>query len=277
MTEPISKPELMKGRKVLNAEKISVVVPVHNEEKYLPYCIAGLVQSPIHEAIFVLDRCFDRSLEIVKNVNFPFKVRVAEIRKKQWKSPTAEPVAKGCREAEGDVVYCIGCDMYVDPKIFMIDWEGIDVCSFNLKAYSLFGNLRSMIMAKIREFVIYNYEKMKSRMVHRRAGTGLYGFRRSIYQDIRHIDCDAEDSYLLNTSMQKGYRHRYFAGTKCLHLRPDNPRSYKFRAQLAASNYDITLPRAVFGALKYVSPTYLREYLTTRASRPNPTRRRTMS
>jgi glycosyltransferase involved in cell wall biosynthesis len=250
-----------------NIEKISVVIPVHNEEKYLPYCITGLVQSPIYEVIFVLDRCSDRSLKIIENVDFPFRVRVIEIKKKQWKGPTAEPIAIGCREANGDVIYGVGSDMYVDPRIFMVGWEGMDVCSFNLNDYSLYGNMRSMLMAKVREWVIVNYEKMRSRTVHRRFATGVYGFRKSIYQDFRHIDCDAEDSYFLSTCMQKGYRYRYFAWSKCLHLRPMNPRSLKLRAQIAVNEYHVNLPKATFYALKYLSSIYLREYLTMRATR----------
>jgi hypothetical protein len=157
--------------------------------------------------------------------------------------------------------------MYVDPRIFMVGWEGMDVCSFNLNDYSLYGNMRSMLMAKVREWVIVNYEKMRSRTVHRRFATGVYGFRKSIYQDFRHIDCDAEDSYFLSTCMYKGYRYRYFSRIGVLHLRPDNPRSFKFRARLAANRYHVTLPKAVFYALKYASPIYLREYLIARASR----------
>ena len=63
-----------------NIEKTSVVVAVHNEEKYLPYCIAGLVKSLVYEVIFVLDRCSDRSLKIIESASFPFKVRVIEIK-----------------------------------------------------------------------------------------------------------------------------------------------------------------------------------------------------
>ena len=247
-------------------EKISVVVAVHNEEKYLPYCIAGLVRSPVYEVIFVLDRCSDRSLKIIESVSFPFKVRVIEMKKKQWKSPTAEPAAVGCRAADGDIVYVINCDVYVDPRIFMVDWTGMDFCSFVLKSYPLYGNVRSILVAKVREQLAVNYEKMRSRTLHKRYGTGAYAFRKSIYRFCPHIDCDAEDSYFLSTCMYKGYRYRYFSRIGVLHLRPDNPRSFKFRARLAANRYRVTLPKAVFYALKYASPIYLREYLIARAS-----------
>ncbi len=37
--------------------KKSVVIGIHNEEKYLPYCLGGLWKAPVDEFIFVLDRC----------------------------------------------------------------------------------------------------------------------------------------------------------------------------------------------------------------------------
>jgi glycosyltransferase involved in cell wall biosynthesis len=248
-------------------DKISVVVAVHNEEKYLPYCIAGLVQSQIYEVVFVLDRCTDRSAKIIESARFPFKVRVIEMKEKRWKSPTAEPAAIGCRAAEGDFVYVVNCDMYVDPRMFMVDWTGMDFCSFVLKSYPLWGNVRSMFMAKLRERLILNYERMRSRTLHKRYGTGAYAFRKSIYQFCPHIDCDAEDCYFLSTCMYKGYRYRYFWRVGVLHLRPDNPRSLRFRARLAVCKYHVSLPKAVYYALKYLSPTYLEEYLATRASK----------
>lgn len=101
--------------------RASVVIPVHNEEKYLPYCIMELLKSPLYEVVFVLDRCSDRSLEIVESVNFPFRTKVIEIKKKEWNSPTAEPVFRGFKEATGDVAYAVGSDFYLDPAIFKVD------------------------------------------------------------------------------------------------------------------------------------------------------------
>jgi glycosyltransferase involved in cell wall biosynthesis len=245
--------------------KFSIVIPVHNEEKYLPYCIAGLLECPLYEVVFVLDRCSDRSLEIVESVDYPFRVKVEEIKKKKWNSPTAEPVFTGFKEATGDVAYAVGSDFYLDPSIFKVDWTKIDVCSFELNAYALYGDVKSKFMAKLREQVLVNYEKMKSRMKHLDFGTGLYAFRTSMYKDFQHVDYDSEDSYFLNTSIKKGYRYRYVP-SKSLHLRPQNPRSLKFRAQIGVANYHVTLPRAMFYTFKYLDTIYLREYLTARAS-----------
>jgi glycosyltransferase involved in cell wall biosynthesis len=242
---------------------ISVVIAAHNEESYLPYCIAGLIPCSIHEAIFVLDRCTDRSKEIILNTCFPFKVKILELKDKRWKSLTAEPFALGCKAASGNIIYVVGADIYVDPRIFNVDWTDMDVCSFKLTSYRLFGNktLISALTIRFRDFIISNYEKIKTKMVHLHFGTGLYAFKKTVYDNVPHIDCDAEDQYFLSTTMQKGYRYKYFGWSKSLHLRPDNPRSLKFRAELAAKEYHVNLIKAIWYTLKYLSPYYLREYL----------------
>jgi glycosyltransferase involved in cell wall biosynthesis len=245
---------------------ISVVVAVHNDERYLPYCIAGLLPCAIYEIVFVLDRCTDKSKAIILSTHFPFKIKVLELEKKRWKSPTAEPAALGCRAATGNVIYIVNADMYVDPRIFRIDWTNYDVCSFKFLSYGLFdkGTLISTFITRLRWLILANYEKLKTKMVHLRFGTGLYAFRKTVYSHVPHIDCAAEDSYFLNTTMKKGYRYKYFNWSKSLHLRPDNPRSLKFRAVIAAREYHVNLTKAVWYTLKYLNPNYLREYLLAR-------------
>lgn len=243
----------------------SAVVAVHNEEKYLPYCIMGLCSSPLYEAIFVLDRCSDHSLDIIEDADFPFKLKIVELKQKQWLSATAEPFALGFKEAGGDVVFSIGSDIYVDPRIFTVDWIGIDLCSFRCNGYSLFGSPWQKLKAKAKETVTYNYERLKGRMVHRSMLTGIYGFRKSIYESIRHVDCDAEDSAFLNTCIGAGLRYKYFPWSKSLHLRPCNPRSLRLRAQIAAQQ-NVPIPKALWYTLKWLDSNYLREYCSVRAS-----------
>jgi hypothetical protein len=139
----------------------------------------------------------------------------------------------------------------------------MDVCSFKLTAYELFGKrtLTSTLINRLREFIGVNYEKLKTKIAHLHFGTGLYAFRKTVYSRVPHIDCDAEDQYFLNTTMQRGYRYRYFDWSKSLHLRPGNPRSLKFRVELSAREYHVGLIKAIWYTLKYVSSNYLREYL----------------
>lgn len=243
----------------------SAVVAVHNEKKYLPYCIKGLCDSPLYEAVFVLDRCTDRSLDIIEAADFPFNLKVIELKEKKWLSPTAEPFAIGFKQATGDVVFSIGSDIYVDPRIFMVDWTDIDLCSFTCNDYSLFGSAWAKLKAKAKEMVIYNYERLKNRIVHRSMLTGIYGFRKTIYETIQHVDCDAEDSTFLSTCIGAGLRYKYFSWSRSLHLRPCNPRSLRLRAQIAVQQ-NVPIPKALWYTLKWLDMNYLREYCRVRAS-----------
>lgn len=255
------------GGKVRVMEKVSAVVPVHNEEKYLPYCIERLLKSQLYEVVFVLDRCTDKSKEIIESADFAFRVRVIEIRNKKWDSPTAEPFAIGLREASGDFVYSVPCDIYVDPKIFSVNWTNIDLCSFSLSEFPLYGNEKNKLMTKFREFIGIKYEKVMCKRRGLPYVTGVYGFRKSIYNDIRHRDTDAEDSDFQYRCILKGYRYKHFS-SNCIHLRPISmtPRGLKYKIQIGVTQFHVSLPRAIYYTLKNMCPTYLREYLSIKAS-----------
>jgi len=146
----------------------------------------------------------------------------------------------------------------------MVDWSDIDLCSFTCNDF-LFGSSWEKLKAKVKGTVTYNYERLRGRMVHRSMQTGIYGFRKSIYKTIQHIDCDAEDSYFLKTCIGGGLRYRYFPWSRSLHLRPYNPKSLRLRAQIAVQQ-KVSIPRALFYTLKYLDSNYLREYCSARAS-----------
>jgi len=52
--------------------KFSVVVPIHNEAKYLPYSLPAIYRLEPDEVILIFDRCTDESLEISKNISEKF-------------------------------------------------------------------------------------------------------------------------------------------------------------------------------------------------------------
>ena len=80
----------------------------HNEEKYLPYALGSLVGAPVDELVVCLDRCSDRSLEIIKNAPLNCEKKIIDLGAKSWRNPSAEPFAVAAKAATGDVTYCIG-------------------------------------------------------------------------------------------------------------------------------------------------------------------------
>lgn len=80
--------------------KVSVIIPIHNEEKYLSQCIESVLSQTVkpYEVICVLDHCTDSSEEILKNYNVTVlkntsKKGVAESRVIGWKHSTGDFVA----------------------------------------------------------------------------------------------------------------------------------------------------------------------------------------
>jgi len=71
---------------------ISVVMPVHNEEKYLPYSLASLLRCPIDELVIVLDRCTDRSTIITERFAkiAPYNVKLIQKNSRKWKYQSAK-------------------------------------------------------------------------------------------------------------------------------------------------------------------------------------------
>ena len=91
--------------------RISLIMPVHNEEEYLPKSLESLkrVEGQFSELIFILDRCMDNSETVVKQW-FPN----GKIVKKQfasWKNSLAENFQLGFQVSVGDVICTMDADV----------------------------------------------------------------------------------------------------------------------------------------------------------------------
>jgi len=245
---------------------ISVVVPVHNEERYLPIFLEGLRGcNGINEAVFVLDRCSDRSREIIEAQSLPFKVNLVEVKRKTWRNQIAETVRIGCESAQGELVYVLNAGILVNSKMFDVNWDNLDFCSFGLKEHH--ADLSKALVLNLRGIVGRDYEVLKQRMRHRSYGSGIYAFRRSIYKVVQHQDYDAEDSLFLTTCMDKGFRYHFFRKIFVWHLRPNNPQNDQRRAKYLVNEYHVGFLRASWYALKFMNPNYFREYAKERAKK----------
>ena len=65
--------------------KISVIVPVHNTEEYLPTCLNSILNQTEEsiEVIAINDCSTDNSLEIIKHYEkkYPYKMKVVNLTK----------------------------------------------------------------------------------------------------------------------------------------------------------------------------------------------------
>src|SRR3989344_4186434 len=104
----------MIGIKFPNSMKISIIIPVYNEEKTLSALVAAVegVDLPLEKEIIFVDDCSsDRSREILSSYNNKHKVLFLD--KNQGKGVA---VKRGFEEATGDLVIIQDADLEYDPQ-----------------------------------------------------------------------------------------------------------------------------------------------------------------
>lgn len=124
--------------------KISIVVPMHNEEEYLPYNLPSLkqIKNQVSEIIFVLDNCTDKSEHLIRTV-LPDTI-ILTMTTHQWKYYTAESFQYGFNNASGDVICAVGADLILDKELPSIIHESfrdekIGTVYFRYLNYNLFS------------------------------------------------------------------------------------------------------------------------------------------
>lgn len=210
--------------------RISVVMPVHNEERYLPYSLRSLEKAPISEFIFVLDHSTDRSEEILRKFASKYpKCRILKKTKMRWLNPSAESYDYGAQHARGEVVYFIDADVAVDPAVFdEKNWKKGNALRFRYYHYNLYGN-------KLK----YGYEKVLLRISEKLGlSTGHFAtvisFNKAYWEKTRH-ETPPEDMEGFRKNLKFVIKHillqehkTVFANintTNCLHLRPKTTKS----------------------------------------------------
>ena len=202
--------------------KKSGVMPIHNEEKYLPFSLASLLYANLDELIVVLDRCTDRSEQIINSFSeiVSYSIRKIIVKERCWFYPTAEVFKIGFEAAEGDIIYSLAGDCYYNPQIFRINWENIDFASFPYLEYPIHGDLTEKLHANWVNFYKFILNIIYPKLTKKERFSGIYAFKKHVYNAIPRVDVMSEDIWFLKEAWNRGFRYKYFPDLISLHLRP---------------------------------------------------------
>lgn len=245
--------------------KISGAMPVHNEEKYLPYSLASLLSCSLDELVVVLDRCTDRSEQIVRHFTrkAPFKVKVINVKEQRWQFHTAEVFNIGFKNTTGDVIYCIAADVYYNPKIFKIDWKDIDFALFPYVDYSLYGSIIDKLHGSWIRFCKTIIRTLYPQLSKKPVLSVLRAFKKRLLDVIPLMDVPSEDTWFNRQAYERGFKYKYFQDLVSLHLRPTTISMKQKQLQLGRRRAKMNYPfwKVVGQSVMFVQPYLFKGYM----------------
>lgn len=125
--------------------KVSVIIPMYNEERYIWRCLESLKGQTFKdfEIILIDDWSKDNTIKIAESFNNDFKLTILE--QKHWWPWKARN--RWAKEAKWDILIFVDADMYFDKNYIkyltqpVIDWKEIGTCH----GTELVGNLENPI------------------------------------------------------------------------------------------------------------------------------------
>ena len=98
--------------------KFSIVIPVHNEEKYLKYSALSMMKLYPDEIVVILDRCSDNSKKIIEHICNDTKLTFINIHSKSnWKMHVAFLRRLGYKKARNNIILNTSADLVLDHRI----------------------------------------------------------------------------------------------------------------------------------------------------------------
>jgi cellulose synthase/poly-beta-1,6-N-acetylglucosamine synthase-like glycosyltransferase len=173
-----------------------VIVPCHNDAKYLARCVGAIIRSGAGRVILVLDRCTDDSIDVASS----FPAEIIEKRVTRWRNSTAENLEIGFeRLLDCEYVSVIAADTVVPLDYVAKTTSALDDEPGLASVASTMHCEPSTLFNKLYR----GYEDWLDRvgLKHAIRGSGrMYRMSvvRKLYERTGHVfqDCLAEDSRL---------------------------------------------------------------------------------
>jgi hypothetical protein len=117
------------------------VLAVHNEERYLPFCLESLAYAHLDMLIVILDNCTDKSSTMIKCFSNHYATYPVRIINKTWKlrgNPQSDVYNLGFSLAPvNSTIYILAADIVYDSTMFEYKIEPDTIVSFNTANYDL--------------------------------------------------------------------------------------------------------------------------------------------
>lgn len=230
----------------------SVVMPVHNEEMYLPYSLAGLRKCPIDELIVILDRCSDNSEKILNSVCFPFDVKVIKKDKQAWRCPTAEVFEIGFRKAKGDIIFVGAGDLIYTPEMFRVEYfNKSDLVMFFYWSYDILGKfqIRQQFLNFMKQYFTFPLRSNKKRF-----RSGVFGCKRELWEKVHFRDVPSEYDDLHSRALKQGFRTDYVKGLPIFHLRVGLTKSRQYLQGMSRAHSGYSPLKVFLHSLVFMKP-----------------------
>ena len=199
--------------------KFSVVLPIHNEEQYLPYSLPSIFRLDPDDVILLFDRCTDNSIRVAKALAKNMKKTkitnfiLIEDPATEWNFRSAYLRRYGFDLARNEIILNVDADIILDPNIKQhlreLSKNNVALISFGFFDYPFtIQRFMQKILSKISPYTVF---------------IGQYAFLKSKWketEDIEHLKTinRGEDTHMY-LSIRKKYNTLHKT-TKSIHLRP---------------------------------------------------------
>ncbi|MCX6649636.1 MAG: glycosyltransferase [Candidatus Bathyarchaeota archaeon] len=239
-------------------------MPVHNEQDNLVYSLPALFAVEPDEIIIILDRCSDRSREVIDaaSVKLDYKgdIKLIEVAEDfpDWRYRVARLFRIGFAKARNDTILTMAADIVLDKKIKdyvpLIESSDVKLISFGLKYYPV--------------DMIFFVKRIVTLVFPGRGFSGVFLFSKKAWRETEDPEkvkriVKAQDTFL-SDSIKKRYSTRH-VWLDVVHLRAR--RDVKDQYLRGVTAYQVSgksLPSVFISSIIYLRPLMLMGYMHAR-------------
>jgi glycosyltransferase involved in cell wall biosynthesis len=239
-------------------------MPVHNEEDNLRYSLPSLFSLEPDQVIILLDRCSDRSREIIevssRRLDYKGDLKLVDVEEDfpDWRYRVALLFRMGFELSTNDSILTMAADIVLDPRVknYVSTVQGSDVklVSFGLKYYPV--------------DITYFVKRLVTLIFPARGFSGVFIFSKKAWMEtedeeaVRRIP-KAQDTFLSNSIKKKYITEHIWLNIVHLRHRKDAKDQY-LRGVSAFRISKKSLPAVFVSSVLYLSPFMLKGYVNER-------------